>query len=91
MSLRRRRQEDEGAVPQFEDLSQWVTIFRDVVIVLLATFLMVFAVVKIHDPTALGLVLGAGATMLGVPPFLRVRESAKQTNDSEEDKWSHLP
>lgn len=76
---------------QPENLSAWITIFRDVIIVVLASFLMIFAVVKIHEPTALGLVLGAGATMLGVPPWLRVRESAKKETGEEAEKWSHLP
>jgi hypothetical protein len=73
---------------QPENLNAWVSIFRDVMLVLVGTFLMVFAVVTIREPTVLGIVLGAGATVLGVPPWLRVREGARQ---EEVEKWSHLP
>lgn len=79
---------------QPEKLDAWVSIFRDVIIVFLGAFLMVFAVVAIHEPVALGTVLGAGLTALGVPPWLRVREAVKAPKGVEEedpDKWSHLP
>lgn len=74
---------------QPENLNAWVSIFRDVMLVLVGTFLMVFAVVQIREPTVLGIVMGAGATALGVPPWLRVRESARR--EEEVERWSHLP
>lgn len=63
-----------------EKLSQWGTIFRDTVIVLLGAFAIIFGVTKITDPTRLGLVLGLGATLLGVPATIRMDAARRRTN-----------
>lgn len=76
-----------------EKLREWPAILRDFAIVGLAAFMMIYGTTSIHDPTALGIVLGAGCTLLGVPAAIRLdssRRKAKNENGDDE-RWSHLP
>lgn len=53
-----------------ERFSAWQTIFRDVVITILAAFILVFETVSAAEPNAY--LIGAGITLLGVPAALRL-------------------
>jgi len=77
-----------------EELTEWVPIVRDVVIVLLAAFLLIYGVIAIQEPTVLGIVLGAALTLLGAPAAIRVdalRRKTARREDEENERWSHLP
>lgn len=50
----------------------WVSVFRDLAIVLTAVFLAVYEATAVHDPNAY--VLGLAGTLFGVPAFLRADE-----------------
>lgn len=52
-----------------EIVDSWVAIFRDITIVLLATFMLVFETVFAHEVSPY--IVGAGLTLAGVPPALR--------------------
>lgn len=52
-----------------EAAKQWQLIFRDVLITILATFMLVYETVFVRDPNAY--IIGAGLTLLGIPPALR--------------------
>ncbi len=67
-----------------EDFKAWQGIFRDLVITFLATFMLVYETVFIPNPNAY--VIGAGLTLLGIPPALRLDKFRKKTNgENEED------
>jgi hypothetical protein len=77
-----------------ENLSPWIPIVRDIAIVLLAAFMLVFATVWIKDPTPLAVIIGGGLSLLGVPAALRLDALRKKQNGQEKDdadRWSHLP
>ena len=79
---------------QAETVNEWVPIIRDLVIVILAAFLMIYGVIRVNDPTVLGIVLGAGLTLLGAPAAIRVDALRRRTNggkDKDDERWSHLP
>ena len=79
------------ATVQPEKLTPWIPIVRDFAIVLLATFAIVFSIIWITDPTRLGLVLGSGLSLLGVPAALRVDAKRRKNEGEDDDRWSHLP
>lgn len=62
-----------------EALKAWQGIFRDVVITLVAAFMLVFETVFAAAPNAY--ILGAGLTLLGIPPALRLDRSRKNHGD----------
>lgn len=73
-----------------EDLNQWVAIFRDVVIVLLAAFILSYETVLISNPNPL--LVGAGLTLLGFPAAWRIDSMRRsRRNGDDDDNWSHLP
>ncbi len=76
-----------------EGLALWVPLIRDIVIIGLAIFAVVFGILSIHDTTLLTVVLGFGLTMLGVPAALRLDAARRKQNGAAEDeeRWSHLP
>ena len=81
---------------QPETLAAWLPIIRDLVIVLLGAFLLTFGTLRIHDATVLGIVLGAGLTLLGAPAAFRVdairrKEISEKEARLDDDRWSHLP
>jgi len=49
---------------------EWVRIFRDVAIVCTASFMLVFETVVVQAPNPY--IVGAGLTLLGIPPALRL-------------------
>lgn len=77
-----------------EALNAWVTLFRDVVMVVLATFILSYETVIISSPNPV--LIGAGLSLLGVPAALRVdsarRKQQKENGNGDDDgRWSHLP
>lgn len=78
----------------------WVRIFRDALIVVVGTFMLVYETVFARTPNAY--VIAAGLAALGLPPALRLdlRTSAERKgrgrkpripDPEEEERWSHLP
>lgn len=67
-----------------ETIRQWQRILKDTIAVFVGVFLLVYGAVAVHDPTALGIILGAGITCLSAPPFVRLRlERATQEEDDD--------
>lgn len=58
---------------------EWVKIFRDVAIVVTASFMLVFETVFVASPNAY--VIGAGLTLFGIPPALRLDEAFRGRKD----------
>jgi hypothetical protein len=83
---------------EFDRADRLLGIFRDTIIVLLGTFMLVFETVGTKEPNAL--VIGAGLACFGLPPVLRLdlrssaarrrREQNGRNGDDYEDRWSHL-
>jgi hypothetical protein len=77
-----------------EEFRQWQAVFRDVLIVLIGAFMLLFETVRAPEPNPY--VIGAGLIALGVPPALRTDERLRRsrpTDDEEEamsERWSHL-
>lgn len=65
-----------------EKVDPWIAIFRDLVFVLLSTFILVFETVYAHSVNPL--IVGAGLTLAGVPPVVRLdgrRRKKKEDTD----------
>lgn len=58
---------------------EWVRIFRDIAIVFVATFMLIFETVFAPSPNVY--VIGAGLTLLGIPPALRLDEVLRGGKD----------
>ena len=66
-----------------EALRQWQAIFRDTVITVLAAFMLVFETVFADSPNAY--IIGAGLTLLGIPPALRLDTWRRKADESAKD------
>lgn len=64
-----------------EQLRAWQAIFRDVVITLVAAFMLLYETVFVASPNAV--VIGGGLTLLGIPPFLRL-DARRRSNGDEQ-------
>ncbi len=60
-------------------LKAWQGIFRDVVITILATFMLSYETVFVGNPNAY--IIGAGLTLLGIPPALRLDKLRKKPDE----------
>lgn len=58
----------------------WVAILRDVAIVAVAAFMLVFETVYAPEPNPY--VIGAGLTLLGIPPALRLDSAFRRNGDN---------
>jgi hypothetical protein len=81
----------------------WLGIIRDALIVMLATFMLIFETVFARTPNVE--IIGAALALFGLPPVLRLdlrtpRRSApgiphraedEKEDDDFEDRWSHMP
>lgn len=70
-----------------ERIDEWVTIFRDVVIVFLATFMLVYETAFAGEVNPY--IVGAGLTLAGVPPALRLdgrRKSRSAPTDNGQNQ-----
>lgn len=61
-----------------DDFRAWVRIFRDLAIVILGTFMLVFETAFADSPNPL--IVGAGLVALGLPPALRLDEAVRARN-----------
>jgi hypothetical protein len=66
-----------------ETLRAWQRVIRDFVMIVVGTFMIVFGVLTIREPTVLTVVLGAGLGMFGLPPVLRFDESRRNTPEDK--------
>ena len=64
-----------------EVFSAWVPIIRDIVIVVVASFILIYEVVFKQEPNPYA--IGAGLTLLGVPPALRLDRRRKSNGDDD--------
>lgn len=62
-------------------LKAWQSIFRDIVITLVAAFMLIYETVFIQQPNPY--VIGAGLTLLGVPPALRLDRLRRRGGDGD--------
>lgn len=60
----------------------WQGIFRDTVITLLAAFMLVFETVVVAAPNPY--IVGAGLTLLGIPPALRLDNKRRHRNVTDD-------
>lgn len=67
------------------NIRQWQRIFRDTLLNLCGVFLFVYGATTIHDPTALGIVLGTGLGCFSAPPLLRLRLDRQPEDDDKEN------
>lgn len=89
-----------------ETLRKWIPVIRDLLIVAIAAFMLLYGTTYITEPGRLTLVIGGGLTLLGVPAGLRVRDWVRNGNGkngkpsasenggaglNKEDRWSHMP
>lgn len=63
-----------------EALRKWIRVLADLVVVLAATFMLVFGTTKITEPTRLTIVIGGALGLLGVPSGIRVFQVLKNGN-----------
>jgi hypothetical protein len=72
-----------------EAIRQWQAIFRDIVITLVAAFLLVYEAVVVVTPNPY--IIGAGVTLLGAPAALRLdkgrRGKTGDAGDREDDPY----
>jgi hypothetical protein len=64
-----------------EAVRAWQYIFRDLVITLLAAFILTYETVFVRSPSPY--LIGAGLTLLGIPPALRLDEVRRRKVDPE--------
>ena len=50
----------------------WIRIVRDMAVTFVASFMLIYETVVIANPNAY--IIGAGLTLLGIPPVLRLDE-----------------
>jgi hypothetical protein len=67
-----------------DQVRAWQAIFRDVVITVLAAFMLTYETVGTDSPNVY--VIGAGLTLLGIPPALRL-DSMRRKQDEREDPY----
>lgn len=67
-----------------EEIRQWQAIFRDLVITLLAAFMLVYETVwaRVPDPY----LIGAGLTLLATPAALRLDKIRRKKSGDEGDR-----
>lgn len=80
-----------------EVIDQWVQIIRDLCIIVVGAFMLIYETV--FTPVPNYLIVGGGLTLFGVPPALRIdqvrrrkkgKEGAEPKEREFEEKWSHL-
>lgn len=78
-----------------EALNRWIPVLRDLAIVLVAIFMLLFGTIWVHEPSILTILIGGGLALLGAPAAIRAdtrRKNGKPTGEMDkEDRWSHMP
>lgn len=69
-----------------EEVRAWMDIFRDVLICSVATFMLVWSVVAVQAPNPY--VLGAGLTLFGIPPALRLDKARRSRTVEDDDPYA---
>jgi hypothetical protein len=67
-----------------ELVESWLRVARDLGALVGAMFLLGYGTIRVHEPTALAIVLGTGAGLLGTPMFLRLDSRRRDSNTSNE-------
>ncbi len=62
----------------------WITGFRDVLLVVVAAFMLVFGTIFVTNPALLALIIGGGLSAFGVPAALRL-DSLRRRIGTEQD------
>lgn len=62
---------------------RWISRSRDILIVVVATFMLVFETVFARSPNAE--IIGAGLALLGLPPFLRLDLRTRSEKKADEE------
>ena len=69
-----------------DEVRAWQSIFRDVVITLVAAFMLLYETIVVDDPNVY--IIGAGLTLLGVPAAIRLDSIRRRgSNDNEDDPY----
>ena len=68
-----------------EALNAWIPVIRDILIVGVATFMLLFEVIVKAEPNPY--VIGGGLTLLGVPPALRIDRKRRNGNGNGDDPY----
>lgn len=66
-----------------EAAREWIKILRDVATVSLAAFILIHETIASRDPN--WELIGAGLTLLGLPPALRIDELRRQRNGKDDE------
>jgi hypothetical protein len=66
-------------------MREWQWIFRDTVITTLAAFMLIFETVFAASPNVY--IIGAGLTLLGIPPALRLDSWRRRRHWDDEDPY----
>lgn len=75
-----------------DTLRTWQGVIRDLVIVALGAFVLIYETIGAREPNPY--LIGAGLVLLGVPPALRTDEKLRRGKDAIDDvrdRWSGLP
>lgn len=74
-----------------ETLNLWVPVVRDIAIVIVCSFILIWQTVFATEPN--GLLIGAACTLLVSPAAFRLDASRRRKAKPEDadDRWSHLP
>ena len=67
-----------------EKIDSWRRIIRDFGIVLVGIFMLVYGTLTVREPTTLGIILAAGAALLGTPAVLRLDSRNAAGNGEKE-------
>ena len=71
------------------DWEAWVRVTRDVAIVVVGAFILIYETVVAVTPSIE--LIGAGLGLLGAPAALRLDLRRNGKTKEDDDKWSHLP
>lgn len=64
-----------------QQIRAWQAIARDIVITVVATFMLIFETVGSESPNPY--IIGAGLTLLGIPPALRIDRARRSNTDDD--------
>ena len=68
-----------------DEVRAWQAIFRDIVITLVAAFMLLYETIVVDDPNVY--IIGAGLTLLGVPAAIRLDSIRRRGSGEENDPY----